>query len=169
MGRGGGGGWAVAPQPAPLGSNPGLTASHVFTSFGKQTYTHAHMHTHTLCGPERRDPPSAPENSLTGDQPLSGPGPGRGNRLSTGHWEGGALGPPLAPALSSVLEFRSLLWARFLRCEVDSPSRPRLSQPPGAGTDEGDRKALLETWKHWEVVGGVLRTPRAPLSPKGLQ
>lgn len=41
---------------------------------------------------------------------------------------------------------------------------------PGAGTDEGDRKALSETWKHWEVVAeGVLSTLGPSASPKELQ
>lgn len=128
------------------------------------------MHTHTLCEPRAPSPALCPQELPRWGPASLRPRDWQGQqRLSLGQWEGGALGPPLAPALSSVLEFQNLLWACFLRCEVDSPSRPRLSQPPGAGTDEGDRKALLETWKHWEVVGGVLRTPRAPLSPKGLQ
>ncbi|KAF5928981.1 hypothetical protein HPG69_018160 [Diceros bicornis minor] len=49
-------------------------------------------------------------------------------------------------------------WARFLAIMGSPAASP--TPAPGAGTDEGDRKALLETWKHWEVVaGGVQRTP----------
>lgn len=150
-----------------------LFCLHLFKS---KTSTHARAHAHTrtptrFCTPRKPLllssetcglPPRAP---LTQDLPLSGPRGlvmareaehGEGKRRALGLPPPTTLGRPVSLSLS------------FLSCKMGSPQRPRLPQPPGAGTDEGNRKALLETWKHWEVVaGGVLRT-RGPLQvPRG--